>query len=91
MDRKKFAELCHGVSLLPSGVLGIKKDVPKKLRVVFEGVEYYPVEYVLTYSDGVAVHFGVLHDLEANSTRREKLDRVKAVEIKGETDANKGD
>ena len=81
MDRKKFAELCHGVSLLPGGVLGIKKDVPRRLRVVFEGIEYYPVEYVLAYSDGVAVHFGVLHDLEANSTRRERLDRVEAVEF----------
>ena len=45
MQRNEFLKMCQKVSVLDYGVLHTKKNVPKELRVIFDGHEYYP-EYL---------------------------------------------
>ena len=84
MERKKYLELCQRCAVLEAGVLGIKKNVPKELCVVYDGIVYYPVAYRLSFDKaGYAVHTAVLHSLSANSTTDAKLEKV---EVTNEND-----
>lgn len=76
MDRTSYIKMCQAVSLLPSGVLGIKKRVPEDLIVVYGGIKYYPISYELSFKDGIAVHTAILHDINTNSVTKARLDRV---------------
>ena len=81
MDRKFYIELCQKVSVLKSGVLGIKQNVPDELKIIYNGIVYYPVAYVLTFDEkGNPQHDVILHDLRANSIAQGKLERVKQYE-----------
>lgn len=77
MDRKLYLELCQKVSVLKSGIFGIKENVPDDLKVIYDGIVYYPVAYVLTFDEkGNPQHDAILHDLRANSITQGKLERV---------------
>ena len=80
MDRKLYLELCQKVSVLKDGILGIKKNVPDELKVIHNGIVYYPVAYVLTFDEkGNPQHDAILHDLKSNSIIQAKLERVTEV------------
>lgn len=76
MDRKLYLELCQKVSTLKNGICGIKENVPDDLKVLFNGVTYYPVAYELSFDKGRTVHKAILHDLKANSISYADLERV---------------
>ena len=77
MDRKLYIELCQKVSVLKDGILGIKQNVPNELKIIYNGIVYYPVAYVLTFDEkGNPQHDVILHDLKANSITQGKLERV---------------
>ena len=76
MDRKLYLELCQKVSVLKSGICGIKENVPDDLKVIHNGIIYYPVAYELSFDKGQTRHTAILHDLKANSITHAKLDRV---------------
>lgn len=77
MDRKFYLELCQKVSVLKSGILGIKENVPNELKIIYNGIVYYPVAYVITFDEkGNPQHDVILHDLRANSITQGKLERV---------------
>jgi hypothetical protein len=77
MDRKLYLELCQKVSVLKDGILGIKENVPDELKVIHNGIVYYPVAYVLAFDEkGNPQHDVILHDLQANSITQGKLERV---------------
>ena len=76
MDRKLYIELCQKVSVLKSGVLGIKENVPDDLKVICKGIIYYPVSYELSFYNGQPKHTAILHDLSANSVTHANLERV---------------
>lgn len=81
MDRKLYLELCQKVSVLKNGVCGIKENVPDELMVVYNGINYYPVAYELSFDDkGNARHTAILHDLNANSIINADLRKVKKEE-----------
>lgn len=81
MDRNIFLQMCQKVSVLKSGVLGIKENVPDELKVIYNDIVYYPVAYVLTFDEkGNPQHDVILHDLRANSIAQGKLERVKQYE-----------
>jgi hypothetical protein len=79
MDRTSYIKMCQAVSLLPSGVLGIKKRMPEDLTVVYGGIKYYPISYELSFKDGTAVHTAILHDINTNSVTKARLDRVEEI------------
>ena len=80
MDRKLYLELCQKVSVLKSGVLGIKENVPDELKVVHNSIIYYPVAYELSFDKGQPKHTAILHDLSANSVTHANLERVRKYE-----------
>lgn len=76
MDRKLYVELCQKVSVLKNGICGIKENVPNELKVIHNGIEYYPVAYELSFYKGQPVHMAILHDLKANSIMNADLGKV---------------
>jgi len=50
------------------GLFGIRQNVPDRLRVVWQGIEYYPQSYELRFfDDGTINHIAIIHDMKANS------------------------
>lgn len=80
MDRKLYLELCQKVSVLKNGICGIKENVPDELKVIHNGIEYYPTAYELSFDKGQPVHTAILHDLKANSIMNADLRKVKKEE-----------
>lgn len=76
MDRKLYLELCQRVSVLKSGICGIKENVPDELKVIHNGIEYYPISYELSFDNGKPTHKAILHDLKANSITNADLGKV---------------
>ena len=76
IDRREYLEMCQRVSALPSGVFGIKQNVPDDLKVVHNGIEYYPIAYKLSFDKGRPTHTAILHDLKANSIMNANLETV---------------
>jgi hypothetical protein len=80
MDRNIYLQMCQLVSLLEDGVCGVKENVPDELKVVYDGIAYYPVAYELSFKKGQTIHTAILHDLNANSIICAKLERVSKYE-----------
>ena len=76
MNRSEYLSLCQKCSMLPKGVQGVKQNIPDDLKVVFEGVAYYPESYMLTFKNGKAKHTAILHGLTANTIIYSKLEKV---------------
>ena len=76
IDRREYLEMCQRVSVLPSGVFGIKQNVTDDLKVVHNGIEYYPISYKLSFDNGRPTHTAILHDLKANSIIDADLETV---------------
>ena len=76
MDRKLYLELSQKVSVLKNGICGIKENVPDELKVIYNGIAYYPVSYELSFDDGKPTHTAILHDLKANSIMNVDLEKV---------------
>lgn len=76
MDRKLYLELCQKVSVLKNGICGIKENVPNELKVIHNGIEYYPISYELSFDNGQPTHTAILHDLKANSVMNVDLGKV---------------
>lgn len=60
------------------GLFGIAQGVPDSLRVLYKGIEYYPVAYELSFDqNGDTIHIAIIHDLKANAVVHAPLERVK--------------
>lgn len=78
MQRDIFLQLCQKVSVLKNGISGIKENVPDELKVIYNGIAYYPVSYELSFDDkGNVIHTAILKDLKANSLLYCGLEDVK--------------
>lgn len=78
MQRDIFLQLCQKVSVLKNGICGIKENVPDELKVIYNGIAYYPVSYELSFDDkGNVIHKAILKDLKANSLLYCRLEDVK--------------
>ena len=69
--------------MLKNGICGIKENVPDDLKVVHNGVVYYPVAYELSFDKGQPTHTAILHDLKANAIIECNLERVEKYEQSG--------
>lgn len=77
IERTLFLQMCQKCSVLPSGICGIKENVPDDLKVIFNGITYYPYGYKLWFDGkGNPVHTAVLKDLIAKSIIECNLERV---------------
>ena len=80
IERTLFLQMCQRVSMLKNGICGIKENVPDELKVIHNGIVYYPVAYELSFDKGQTVHKAILHDLKANSITYADLGKVKKYE-----------
>lgn len=76
MDRKEFLQLCQRVSVLPETTMHTKTAIPPELTVLYEGIQFYPVGYQMTFKQGVSQHTAILHDMKAHSVSYVDLSRV---------------
>lgn len=76
MQRNDYLQVCQKVSMLKSEVCGIKENVPDDLKVIYNGIIYYPVAYELSFNNGKTQHTAILHDLKANSITSADLEAV---------------
>ena len=76
MQRDIFLQICQKVSVLKNGLCGIIENVPDELKVIHNGIEYYPTAYDLSFDKGQPVHTAILHDLKANSIAHANLEKV---------------
>ena len=81
MQRDIFLKMCQKVSVLPGGVFGRKQNVPDDLKVVENGIAYYPISYKLSFENGRPTHTAVLHDLKANCIMNADLETVTKYEM----------
>ena len=73
--------MCQKVAVLPSGVLGIKQNVPNDLKVVYDGIVYYPLSLDISFDkDGKVINTAILHSLTANSVIERNLKDVSVYE-----------
>lgn len=80
MQRDIFLQLCQKVSVLKNGISGIKENVPDELKVIYNGIAYYPVSYELSFDDkGNVIHTAILKDLKANSLLYCRLEDLRSV------------
>ena len=76
MDRTEYLQLCQKVSMLKSGLCGIKQNVSAELLVKHNGIVYYPQAYELSFDNGKTQHKAILHDLKTNSITYADLGKV---------------
>lgn len=76
MDRKEFLQLCQRVSVLPETTMHVKTAIPPELTVLYEGIQFYPVGYEMTFKQGISQHTAILHDMKAHSVSYVDLSRV---------------
>lgn len=76
MDRKEFLQICQRVSVLPETTMHIKTAIPPELTVLYEGIQFYPVGYQMTFEQGISQHTAMLHDMKAHSVCYVDLSRV---------------
>ena len=81
VQRDIFLKMCQKVAVLPSGVLGIKQNVPNDLKVVYDGIVYYPLSLDISFDkDGKVINTAILHSLTANSVIERNLKDVSVYE-----------
>ena len=80
MDRTEFLQMAQKISVLKSGICGIKQNIPDDLKVIHNEIVYYPAAYELSFNNGETQHTAILHDLNANSVTHADLERVSKYE-----------
>lgn len=80
MTRREFCEMMLAVDVIPMGINRLR-EVPERLHVVYDGIRYYPVEYIIRGDGhGNPTQYGVLHDLRADSLTIGELDKIEKLE-----------
>ena len=77
IDRKEFLQICQRVSVLPETTMHIKTEIPPELTVLYEGIQFYPIGYEISFKSGNPQHTAILHDMKAHSIVKVDLEKVK--------------
>ena len=81
IERKTYLEMCQKVAILQSGVQNLKQNVPDGLKVVYDGIVYYPVSLDISFDeDGKVINTAILHSLTANSVIERDLKDISVYE-----------
>jgi hypothetical protein len=54
----------------------VKTAIPPELTVLYEGIQFYPVGYEMTFKQEIPQHTAILHDMKSNNIIKVKLERV---------------
>lgn len=83
IDRKLYLEMCQAVSVLPSTILGIKRNVPDDLKVIYNDVVYYPISIEIGFNEeSKVINTAIIHSLIANSVVKTNLGDLELYENK---------
>lgn len=77
IDRKEFLQICQRVSVLPETTMRIKTEIPPELTVLYEGIQFYPIAYEMSFKQGILQHTAILHDMKAHNIAKVDLRKVK--------------
>lgn len=79
IDRTRYLQMCRACAIIRErDSFGLIAHVPDELRVVYQGTEYYPISYMLSFApDGTTRHSATVHDLKGNSTVTVRLDELR--------------
>lgn len=80
IDRKEFLQICQKVSVLPETTMHIKTAIPPELTVLYDGIQFYPIGYEMTFKQGISQHTAILHDMKQHSVIYVDLEKVKRSE-----------
>ena len=81
IERKIYLEMCQKVAILQSGVQNLKQNVPDGLKVVYDGIAYYPVSLDISFDkDGKVINTAIIHSLYANSVIERNLKDISVYE-----------
>ena len=81
IERKTYLEMCQKVAILQSGVQNLKQNVPDGLKVVCDGIAYYPVSLDIGFDkDGKVINTAIIHSLHANSVIERNLKDISVYE-----------
>ena len=81
MQRDIFLKMCQKVAILPNGVQNLKQNVPDELKVVYDGIAYYPLSLDISFDKcGNVINTAILHSLTANSVIERNLKDVSVYE-----------
>ena len=76
MNRKEYLELCQKASALPETTMHMKAQIPPELTVLYNGIQFYPIGYEMTFKQGISQHTAILHDMKAHSVIYADLEKV---------------
>jgi hypothetical protein len=76
INRKEFLQICQWVSALPETTMHIKTSIPPELTVLYDGIQFYPIGYEMTFKQGISQHTAILHDMKAHSVIYADLEKV---------------
>ena len=62
--------------MLPETAMHIKTEIPPELTVLYEGIQFYPIGYEMSFKHGISQHTAILHDMKSNNVVKVKLERV---------------
>ena len=63
--------------MLPETAMHIKTEIPPELTVLYEGIQFYPIGYEMSFKHGISQHTAILHDMKAHSIVKVDLEKVK--------------
>lgn len=89
MDRKTYLLMCRECAMLETDAKGIPYYIPNRLKVVWNGLEFYPMELTISFDkQGNVQNHCRFHDLRANSIAGAELWEVKPKVEGQEQEAN---
>jgi hypothetical protein len=81
IERKIYLEMCQRVAILSSGVQNLKQNVPDNLKVIYDGISYYPVSLDISFDKcGNVINTAIIHSLYANSVIERNLKDIELYE-----------
>lgn len=81
MERKEYLELCQRCAVLQDGLMGTKVNISDELKVVYNGIQYRPKAYLLTFTkEGKSNHTAILQEIKSPSEMYCDLERVNRYE-----------
>lgn len=79
MERAEYLRMARHCAMLEKDSRGIPLNVPSRYRVVWQGLEFYPVSLHISFGpDGSVINHCVFHDLHADSIAGADLEYVQS-------------
>lgn len=77
MDRAEYLRMARHCAMLEKDKRGIPLNVPSRYRIVWQGMEFYPVSLTISFDEkGMVINHCTFHDLYADSIAGADLEYI---------------